>query len=222
MVLSLRLWCLLGASVSAILGGLIATFLCSVPDAWLDQEHSLLLAGFICSLLLTGYLVASGISKRMLLIELVRSEVFLVASGCFTLVASLPLLVMVRTNYSVTYFTLFLLAALIGASLLRLGVSWRVFGSISMLLTIPSSLLLSLVWLTYANSPPDPVGGNGINAGILTLMLAPFAAVGSLAWLGAIITEKWPVWWYLLMALPCIPILVTIIMFIGSTIKTAG
>ena len=98
------------------------------------------------------------------------------------------------------------LSTSVAAICIKAGTGWRVFGFLSLVFSLPLALLsIGPILYTTFPPPPDPVGGNGINAGIQLMLMIPFASVALPTWIASMFFERWRIKWHVTLGLLCLP-----------------
>ena len=203
-----RLICIAGASICFIVAALLAVY---VLTSSRNSEANLLKLWLLVACALFGYLGGSAYFNKFLWLRLFRNEAFLSALASIATCVSFFCLVLAFTTFGRMDLNFLLLALLMSSTLVaaacfRLAIGVRAFGWVSLLFSLPTGLI-SIGPVSYFLFPPpaDPVGGAGINAGILIMLMIPFASVGVPTWIAAAYFERWRLRWHVLIALIYLP-----------------
>ena len=212
---SVRSVCTLASFVCLVVAFLIGAYLSATTGDWLTSEHVVLKLAGGTALAFSVYFGSSAACRRLLWIQLFRNKKVLCTLGaiatmtsvlCFVLI--LPRLGQMRAGWSLQLIPL-LLSTSVAAICIKAGTGWRVFGILSFVFSLPLGLLsIGPLIFTLFPPPPDPVGGNGINAGMVMMLMIPFAINALPAWVASMLFERWRLAWLIFIGLLCLPGLV--------------
>jgi len=210
-VLSIRTVYAVTSLACLLLAFLLVVYLVAAGADWLALEHVALKFAAGSAVVLSLYFGSCAACNCLLWIGLFENKTFLNVLGSVAAIASVYCLFLtiprfLHMNLDWVHLALLSLLSFVAATCIRAGTGWRAFGVLSLLYSLPLGLL-SIGPISYFlfPPPPDPVGGNGVNAGILLMLMVPFAFVALPTWIASMIFERWRVVWRLAVGLLCLP-----------------
>ena len=223
-VVSLRSVCAATSLACFVLAFLIAIYLFAAGAFWVMPENVALKLTGAAALVLSLYFGSCAAFKRLLWLRMFQSKVFLNALGAMAAIGSVCFLLsafqsLVHMDPNWLHVALPALLTFLAAVCIRAGTGWSAFGIFSLLYSLPLGLL-SIGPLSYMlfPPPPDPVGGNAINAGIVMMLMIPFACTALPTWIASMFVERWRAAWHILIGLLCLPGSVVVASFLPQIV----
>ena len=195
-----------GSLIFAVVAIFLAIYLSSLNTGWVGAEHSTPKIFLLVACSLSVYLAVCAARDRVWLMSLFDNRTFTLAFGIFAAIVSVVCLFLVFADFNWGYAVALVTTSLLSAAAFRFGLHYQAFGVFTLLYGVLGGLLSVGPVMYLLNPPgPDPAGGNGINAGIAIVLMAPFISMAILNWIGSLCFEKWTIVWHIAIAILCLP-----------------